>query len=177
MKIVAAVLVFTLVMMPTRALAQDTTPPATTTAATTTSAPPSAQFQLPDVGDFLPLHRGTAAPRDGLLVDQAEMLSIVQGYDRLQHLLDATVARDSETCDVRVAIEHAHVTAAEERLTLRDDLWGARQQELVAQIQATQQQVMQAQHAAERQWWESPIMWGLIGALVASVVFIAVEVR
>lgn len=174
MKIIATALAFAIALLPLRALAQDTAPSATTAALPTA---PSAQFQLPDVGDFLPLHRGAPAPRDGLLVDQAVMLSIVQGYDRLQHLLDATATRDGELCDVRVAIEHAHVTAAEERLTLRDGLWEARQAELVQQITATQQQVLQAQHAAERQFWESPILWAVVGALVATAIFLAATVR
>jgi len=167
-RLLATVLAFSIALLPARANAQDTAPP---------TAAPSAAFQLPDVGDFLPLHRGTAAPRDGLLVDQAEMLSIVQGYDRLQHLLDATVTRDGESCDVRVAIEHAHTLASEERVSLRDSLWTERQAELVAQIQAVQVQLVQAQRSAERQWFESPALWGVVGALIATAVFLAVTVR
>jgi len=171
-RLLATVLAFSIALLPARANAQDTAPPAAPP-----TAAPSAAFQLPDVGDFLPLHRGTAAPRDGLLVDQAEMLSIVQGYDRLQHLLDATVTRDGESCDVRVAIEHAHTVASEERVSLRDALWTDRQAELVAQIQAVQVQLVQAQHAAERQWWELPVLWFFVGVAVAAAVVVAVIVR
>jgi len=166
-RIVATVLSFAIAMLPLRAYVQDLPPAPPTT-------PPSAAFQLPDMGDFLPLHRGQPAQRDGLLVDQDVMLQITQSYDRLQHLLDATVQRDAETCSVQVAIEHAHTVASDERVSLRDGLWEAHQAELLASLAQAQQQ---AQHAGERQWYESDAMWFAIGVLVATVAFVAVSVR
>ncbi len=44
--------------------------------------------------------------------------------------LERTAERDRETCDVRVEMERARLTACEERLRLRDELWTARQDEL-----------------------------------------------
>jgi len=133
------------------------------------------QFQLPTpASDILPLHRGTAAPRDGLLIDAADLLQIQQSYERMRYLLTRTAERDTELCDVRVQIEHAHTLAAEERLTLRDDLWGARQVELVAQVQATQEQV---RRAAERGWYEQPILFVVIGAAIVGAIWIATAVR
>ncbi len=132
------------------------------------------QFQLPEPSEVLPLRRGTPAPRDGLLIDASDLLQIRAEYERLRFLLTRTTERDAEVCGVRVQIEHAHVTACEERLTLRDDLWGARQQELLQQVAAAQER---ANRAAERGWWEAPILWTIIGAVVVGVVWIAATVR
>jgi hypothetical protein len=160
----AIVLSVALAMLPARAVAQ---PPVTT-------APTTEQFQLPEPGDILPLHRGQAAPQDGLLIDAGDLLGIQQGYERMRFLLGLTQTRDTEICDVRVQVEHARTTAAEDRLTLRDGLWTARQTELLATIQQAQQQ---AQHAAERGFFEQPAVWFAIGILVATIAFIAVSVR
>lgn len=132
------------------------------------------QFQLPEPGDILPLRRGQASPQDGLLIDAHDMLQIQQEYERMRFLLGLTQQRDTEVCDVRVQIEHAHTTAAEERLALHTTLWEGRQQELVASVQQAQQQ---AQHAAERSFFDQPAVWFAIGILVATVAFIAVSVR
>lgn len=132
------------------------------------------QFQLPDLGDILPLHRGTAAPRDGLLIDADDLLQIRQEYERMRYLLMRTTERDTQVCDVRVQVEHAHTEACGERLTLRDDLWGARQHELVQQIADAQQR---ANQAAQRQWYDQPILYLIIGAAVVGLIWIATAVR
>lgn len=166
MKWFIAVTLAAFVLMPAVASGQDSTP-----------TPPAAapdQFQLPDPGDILPLRRGQASPQDGLLIGAADLLNIQQSYERMRFLLGLTQERDAQVCDVRVQIEHAHTLAAEDRLTLRDTLWTDRQAELVAQVQAAQ---AQAQHAGERQWFESPPLWAAIGAIVATVVFVGVSVR
>jgi hypothetical protein len=156
-----------LALLPARAVAQ---PPAPT-------APSADQFQLPDPGDILPLRRGTPAPQDGLLIAASDLLSIQQSYERMRFLLGLTQQRDAEVCDVRVQVEHAHTAAAEERLTLRDELWTARQTELTGAIAALQAQVQQAQHSAERQWYEAPALWFAVGIVVSAVAFVAVSVR
>jgi hypothetical protein len=138
------------------------------------TAAPDAQLQLPATGDILPLRRGQAAPQDGLLIDAHDLLDIQQSYERMRFLLGLTHDRDVQLGDVRVQMEQARTRAAEERLTLHDTLWADRQAELVASLQAAQQQ---AQHAAERQWFESPILWAAIGAVLATVVYISVTVR
>lgn len=135
---------------------------------------PSDEFQLPDLGDVLPLHRGQSAPNDGLLVSQADMIALTQAYDRVAFRLDQTVLRDRESCDVRVSVEHGHVLAVEERLTLRDDLWGARERELMQQVATAQER---ANRAAERAWWEAPVLWAIVGGAVVGIVWIAASVR
>jgi len=160
----AIILSVALAMLPARAVAQ---PPVTT-------APSADQFQLPEPGDILPLHRGTPAPQDGLLIGAADLIGIQQGYERMRFLLGLTTQRDAEVCDVRVQVEHARTSAAEERLALHDELWTARQAELVAAVAAAQ---AQAQHAAERQWYEAEALWFAIGILVSTVAFVAVSVR
>lgn len=152
--------------LPSRSSGQDQTPPSPPSSAT--------QFQLPDPGDILPLHRGAPAPRDGLLIGAGDLLQIQQSYEHMRFLLGLTQERDAQVCDVRVQIEHAHTVAAEERLTLRDELWTARQAELVAQVMAAQQQ---AQRAGQRGIEESPALWAAIGAVVATAVFVAVSVH
>lgn len=172
---IATLLSVAIAFYPTRVLAQ---PPASTTPAPSATAAPApsdpSQFQLPDTGDILPLRRGQAAPQDGLLVDAHDLLSIQQEYERMRFMLGLTHDRDVQLCDIRVQEEQARTHAAEERLTLHDTLWTDRQQELVAAVQAAQQQ---AQRAAQREWFESPPLWAAIGVVLATVVFVAVSVR
>lgn len=132
------------------------------------------QFQLPEPSEVLPLRRGAVAPHDGLLIGATDLLQIRNEYERMRFLLTRTAERDAETCDVRVLMEHAHLVAAEERLTLRDDLWTARQQELMQQIAAAQER---ANRAAERGWWESPALFAVLGAALVGVIWIATVVR
>lgn len=135
------------------------------------TAESAAEFRLPEPGEILPLHRGTAAPRDGLLIDAGDLLQIQQEYERMRFLLGRATERDREVCDVRVEMEHARLTACEERLRLRDELWDARQLEL---RDAVTEARAEARRAAERQWFESPVLWFLVGALATGVVWIAV---
>ena len=173
MRFVAFILSVAIAALPARAYGQ---PPAVAPA-TTLVPTPTDQFQLPDPGDILPLRRGTPAPQDGLLIDASDLLSIQQSYERMRFLLGLTTQRDTEVCDVRVQIEHARTSAAEERVTLHDELWTGRQGELTAAIAALQVQVQQAQHAAERQWHEAPALWFAIGVVVSAVAVVAVSVR
>jgi len=150
-------------------------PAAPPSAASAVAAVSTDQFQLPVPGDILPLHRGQPAPQDGLLVAEDDMLHIRQEYDRMRFLLGLMTQHDSEVCDVRVQTEQARTQAATDRLTLTNQLWTARQQELLASIQAAQHQ---AQQAAQREWYESPALWAAIGVVLATVVYAAVvEVR
>lgn len=134
----------------------------------------SEEFRLPDPSEVLPLRRGTPAPRDGLLVDAADFLQIQQEYDRMRYLLGRTSERDREVCDVRVEMEHARLSAAEDRLRLRDDLWGSRETDLLRQLQEAQEQ---ARRAAERGWWESEALWFAVGVVATGAVWAAVTVR
>lgn len=134
----------------------------------------SEEFRLLEPGEILALRRGQAAPRDGLLVDSEDMLRISQEYDRMRYLLTRTEERDREVCDVRVEMERARLTACEERLALRDELWSARQSELLAAVAAANERAAQA---AQRGWWESPLLWAIVGGVVVGVVWIAAEVR
>lgn len=174
-RIIASLLAIAVAFYPTRVLAQppaSTAPASTTTTASTPSDP--SQFQLPDTGDILPLRRGQTAPQDGLLIDPHDLLSIQQEYERMRFMLGLTHDRDVQLCDIRVQEEQARTHAAEERLTLHDTLWTDRQQELVAAVQAAQQQ---AQRAGQRDFWESPPLWAAIGVILATVVYVAVSVR
>jgi hypothetical protein len=140
-------------------------------------APPSAlpedEFRLPEPGEILPLRRGTAAPRDGLLIDAEDMLQIQQEYERMRFMLERVSERDRETCDVRVEMEHARLSACEERLRLRDELWDARQNELNDTIVEAR---AEARRAAERAWFESPVLWFIVGVVATSIVWIAATV-
>ena len=136
--------------------------------------PPVEEFALPEPGDLVPLRRGTAAPRDGLLIDAVDMLRISQEYDRMRYLLTRTAERDAETCGVRVEMERARIGACEERLRLRDELWTARQAELVALVTEAREQ---ARQAAERGWYENPVIYFIVGAVVVGLVWIATAVR
>jgi hypothetical protein len=132
------------------------------------------EFRLPDPGEILPLRRGAAAPRDGLLIDADDLLQIQQEYDRMRYLLGRTSERDREVCDVRVEMEHARLSAAEDRLRLRDDLWGTREADLLRQLREAQEQ---ARQAAQRGWWESEALWFAVGVVATGAVWIGVSVR
>jgi len=137
-------------------------------------APPT-EYQLTEpTQEILPLRRGTAAPRDGLLIDASDLLQIRADYERLRYLLARTTERDAETCEVRVEMERARIGACEERLRLRDELWTARQAELVALVTEAREQ---ARQAAERGWYENPIIYFIVGAVVVGLVWIATAVR
>jgi hypothetical protein len=154
-------------LLPVTALAQEVPPPPA-------AAPVVEEFVLPEPGDLVPLRRGTAAPRDGLLIDAEDMLRISQEYDRMRYLLTRTVERDAETCGVRVEMERARLTACDERLTLRDDLWAARQTELANMVSEAR---AEARRAAERSWIESPVLWFVVGVAATSLVWVAATVR
>lgn len=156
--------VFLSLLLPITALAQETP----------VAPPPAEEFALPEPGDLVPLRRGTAAPRDGLLIDAGDMLRISQEYDRMRYLLTRTAERDAETCGVRVEMERARIGACEERLRLRDELWTARQTELVALVTEAREQ---ARRAAERGWYENPVIYFIVGAVVVGLVWIATAVR
>lgn len=156
--------IFLSFLLPVTALAQEVPVPP--------PAVPVEEFRLPEPGEILPLRRGTSAPRDGLLIDAEDMLRIQQEYDRMRYLLTRTAERDAETCDVRVAMEHARLTACEERLRLRDELWTARQTELADQVVEAR---AEARRAAERAWFEQPALWFFVGVVATGAVWIAVE--
>lgn len=113
--------------------------------------------------EVVPLRRGRAAPRDGLLIDPTLLLRLHFDIDRLEHRLQADLARAEERCGVRVEMEEARTTAATERAELRDSLWRNRERDLVNQVAA-------AQEDAKRGWHENPALWAGVGAVVASLV-------
>ena len=92
----------------------------------------------------------------------------------MRYLLGRTVERDREVCDTRIAMEGARLAAAEDRLRLRDDLWGSREEDLLRQLREAQEQ---ARQAAQRGWWESEALWFAVGVVVTGAVWAAVTVR
>lgn len=132
------------------------------------------EYQLTEPADILPLRRGAAAPRDGLLIDASDFLQIRADYERLRYLLAHTVERDGELCGVRVQIEQARTEACGERVTLRDELWTARQAELNQALVAAE---TRAARAAERGLLESPALWAVVGAAIVGALWIAVSVN
>ncbi len=149
-----------LLMLPARSAAQET--------------PEATELRLPEPEEILPLRRGAPAPRDGLLIGAADLLQIQQEYERMRYLLDRTTERDRETCDVRVEMERSRISACEERLRLRDDLWTARQAELTAALVEAREAT---RAAAERSWFEHPALWFAVGVVVTAIVWVAATVR
>lgn len=124
--------------------------------------------------EIVPLRRGATAPHDGLLIDASSLLQIRADYERLRYLLTHASERDAAICDVRVQIEQARTSACSERVTLRDELWSARQAELNAALVAAE---TRAVRAAERGILESPALWAVIGAAIVGALWIAVSVN
>jgi len=147
-------------LLPTTVLAQE--------------APP-AEYQLTEpTQEIVALRRGTPSPRDGLLIDAADMLQIRAEYERLRFLLARTTERDEATCAVRIEMERARTAACGERVSLRDELWTQRQTELVMQLREARQA---AQRAGERSWFEHPALWFAVGVVATGLVWIAATVR
>lgn len=134
----------------------------------------AATFQLTEPSDILPLRRGAVSPRDGLLIEAADLLQIRTDYERLRYLLTRTVERDGGLCDVRVQIEQARTASCGDRVTLRNELWAARQAELNQALVAAEGR---AARAAERGLLESPALWAVVGAAIVGALWIAVSVR
>lgn len=146
--------------------------PALPVAAQDAVAPNPYQLSEPSQ-EILPLRRGATAPRDGLLIDAADLLQIRADYERLRYLLHRTTERDEEVCSVRVQIEQARTAACGERVSLRDELWNQRQAELLRQVAAAEQR---AQQAGQRQWFEEPALWALVGGAIVGALWIVTAV-
>lgn len=106
------------------------------------------------------LTRGTPAPFTGQLILQVDLLRWAMRIEDLEHRLDLDVRTERERCDVRLELERARTTAADERASLRDGLYRERVEELAASLEA-------ARRSSERQWYESPVLWFAAGAVVA----------
>ncbi len=129
-------------------------------AQTPASAP--AEAQLPAVGETAPLELGQRAPWAGMLVRDDDLFGLQTAVMQCRFSLQTGERLSAQILEARVAQEQARTAAATESAALHDRLWQDRatllSQELVA-----------AQRAGERQWWESPPLWFAIGVLVSGV--------
>lgn len=107
------------------------------------------------------LREGERAPFTGQLILQADLMQWAMRIESLEHRLTLDVATEIARCDVRLTLEQARTSGAEERLTLHEGLYRERVEELNAAL-------TEARRDAERQWFESPALWFAIGAVVAA---------
>ena len=120
--------------------------------------PPSVQLAPPEA-----LRRGQPAPRDGLFVEPATYFGLVRQIEGLEFRLGHLVRTERDICARRVEIETLRTGAERDRLTLRDGLWQQRQTELLARI-------TEAQAAAQRQWYEQPVLWLVLGGALVGII-------
>jgi hypothetical protein len=120
--------------------------------------------QLPVTGEILALDAGDRAPHAGMLILDDDLVAWRQTIERLAYRLGATIAMDAQTLSLRLDQEHARTTACEERVSLRDELWRARATELGAALATSQA------HANDRGFWESPLLWTIVGAVLGGAV-------
>lgn len=121
------------------------------------------------LGDFRGVRRGQAAPDDGILMAPETILRIQIDYDALALRLTRERERAEDRCQVQLDMQRARTRAESERVTLRDGLWAAREGELI-------EAARRAREEAVRQWYENPGLWTGVGALVASLVAILVQI-
>jgi len=131
------------------------------------TAPAGAQtVELPEP---LLLREGARAPFTGQLMPQEDLLRWAGEIEALRHQLALDVRTERERCDVRLDLERARTTAAAETLTLHETLWRTRVEELATAL-------TQARTNAVREWWESPVLWFALGAVVTAGAAVALAV-
>lgn len=119
--------------------------------------------QLPTTGEILALDAGERAPHDGMLIADEDLVAWRQAIERLTFQLAALRELDARTLALRLDEERARTRAAEERVTLRDELWRDRAQELATALSAAQAQRGPA-------WYEQPLLWVVVGAILGGAV-------
>jgi len=93
----------------------------------------------------------------------ATYLGLTSQIENLEWMLGRTVRMERDRCEREVAIERHRTTGARDALQLRESLWQTRQVELLAEIE-------ESRRAAERQWWEQPILWFMAGGVVIGAI-------
>lgn len=117
--------------------------------------------QLPASHEILALDSGDRAPRDGMLINDEDLVAWRQRIEQLTFQLAALRELDSRTLALRLDEERARTGAATDRASLRDELWRQRAAELSASLATAQ-----AQAARGPAWYDAPILWTLIGAVL-----------
>jgi len=140
--------------------------------AQTQVAPAVPDVSLPSAGEVLALDAGERAPHAGMLVLDDDLFALQSELAGARLRLTADAQLAAQVLEARLAQERARTTAAEERVQLHDGLWSGRQRELL-------ERVALAERRAERQWWEHPALWVVIGLVVgvAGVVAVGVAVK
>lgn len=110
--------------------------------------------------------QGRPAPFSGFLIEGEDLARWRFHIETLEYRL----ARDAEAAAARLEVlldaERARTSAAEERLLLRNTLWTQRTEELATAL-------AEARRSAQREWWESPLLWFASGVIVAIAATIA----
>lgn len=114
-------------------------------------------------GQIVPLAKGDGAPFEGLLIEQDDLVRWRLYIERLEFRR----GRELELWEARQRIErelsqqkidlHLQASAA------REELWETRAKELGKQVTEARQEAIDA---AERSWYESPILWFSLGVLI-----------
>jgi hypothetical protein len=133
--------------------------------------------QLPDVpevqletsgGSILALEQGQRAPRAGMLIADEDLAAWRLEIRRLRFQLDAQRNVFQLTMEARLEQERARTRAAEDRLELRDRLWGQRAQELSDQLAVSRADEGPA-------WYEHPVLWFAAGVACSVAIVVAVS--
>lgn len=115
------------------------------------------------------LHQGDRAPFQGELITQEDLLRWAMRIEFLQRELVLDAQRADAVTAAKLDMERARTQAAEDRLRLHEALWTQRATLLGQEVTA-------ARRSAERQWYESPVLWFCVGVVLTAGATIALAV-
>lgn len=121
------------------------------------------EVTIPETHPIVALDANERAPRDGMLIDDDDLVAWRHEIERLRYELGAHVSLAAATCDLRVHEEQSRTGAAQAEMALHESLWTARAQELTTALATARGREGPA-------WYEQPVLWTIVGAILGGAV-------
>lgn len=125
--------------------------------------------ELPMSGEIVALERGDRAPSAGMLILDADLVAWRHRIERLTFELHAERVTNAAICESRIEQERLRLAAAEDRLELRERLWGEEATRLAGEL-ATAREAANA----GPDFLEHPLLWFGAGVLVTGLGAVAI---
>jgi hypothetical protein len=130
---------------------------------------PTAEVQLPEVGETLALDPQERAPWAGMLVRDEDLQALQSHAFALELELRNARGRIDEVTAGRGRLLEEQARLCEERVQLHVGLWRDRAEEIAVQLEAARRRL-----AAGPEWYEHPATWfaiggAVVGALVGAI--------
>lgn len=148
-------MVLVLVLLPSMAMAQE--------------LPEVPEVELPVSGEIVALERGDRAPSAGMLILDADLVAWRHRIERLTFELHAERVTAAAICESRIEQERLRLAAAEDRLELRERLWGDEASRLAAELVTAREEAN-----AGPDFLEHPLLWFGTGFVVAALGGVAI---